>query len=280
MAGMPEDVRDLEDAVDATAGTARWVEGNEQTFAEFDAEHFNYRSTAGAKLALAAAGKLGLSHQPASTEAFLMGLIDRGLPLDANVNGAPVGTTLVQAAAASGSEGLFAKLKQRQVLSSMSRAAITTAFSGVECSASIARALVEAGGDPKVVTGIGTPLTRLRGSGGSCEQQPEKMMEVARTLVMLGVPLEARDGLGWTALMGCDSLELVQLLLRHGANPKARTKDGTTPVLATDDDRVAVMLLRAGADPRAKNDQGSVRSTAVKNVWPATIAWLDEHGVH
>ena len=102
---------------------------------------------------------------------------------------------------------------------------------------------------------------------------------MARTLIELGVPLEARDGLGWTALMGCDSLELAQLLLSHGADPKARAKDGTTTVLATDDDRVALILLRAGADPRARNDQGSVRSSAVKYAWPATIAWLDQHGI-
>jgi ankyrin repeat protein len=106
------------------------------------------------------------------------------------------------------------------------------------------------------------------------------MIELARTLIALGVPLEARDNLGWTALMGCDSPELAQLLLSHGANPNARAKDGTTPVLATDDDRVAVILLRAGADPLARNDQGSVRSNALKSAWPATIAWLDQHGVH
>jgi hypothetical protein len=263
MAGMPQEVRDLEDAVDAAAGTARWVEGNEQTFAELDAAHFNYQSAAGAKLAIAAARKLSGYRPSPHTEAFLIGLIERGVPLDAKVGEATVGTTLVQVAANRGSEALFAELTEHKALAAMPRSAITSAFSDVGCSAKIARALVASGADPHIVSDNGTALTRLRGSGGSCEDHPEKMMEMARTLIELGVPLEARDNLGWTALMGCDSPELAQLLLSHGGNANARTKDGTTPLLATDDDRVAVILLRAGADPRARNDQGSVRKQAI-----------------
>jgi hypothetical protein len=276
---MPQEVRDLEDAVDAAAGTARWVEGNEQTFAELDAAHFNYQSAAGAKLAIAAARKLSGYRPSPHTEAFLIGLIERGVPLDAKVGEATVGTTLVQVAANRGSEALFAELTEHKALAAMPRSAITSAFSDVGCSAKIARALVASGADPHIVSDNGTALTRLRGSGGSCEDHPEKMMEMARTLIELGVPLEARDNLGWTALMGCDSPELAQLLLSHGGNANARTKDGTTPLLATDDDRVAVILLRAGADPRARNDQGSVRKQAIKYAWPATIVWLDQHGV-
>jgi hypothetical protein len=280
MAGMPQEVRDLEDAVDEAAGTALWVEGNEQTLAELDASHFNYRSTAGAKLAVAAARKFSDYRPSPNTESFLIGLVDRGVPLAAKIDNATVGTTLLQVAANKGSEGLFAKLNKSNVLAETPRSVITRAFGDVGCSAIIARILVAKGADPHFVRDSGTALTRLRGSGGSCDDHPEKMMELARTLIALGVPLEARDNLGWTALMGCDSPELAQLLLSHGANPNARAKDGTTPVLATDDDRVAVILLRAGADPLARNDQGSVRSNAIKSAWPATIAWLDQHNVH
>ena len=67
------------------------------------------------------------------------------------------------------------------------------------------RALVNAGADPHAVSDSGTALTSLRGSAASCEEHPDKMLEMARTLIALGVPLEARDSLGWTALMGCDS---------------------------------------------------------------------------
>lgn len=279
MAGMPQEVRDLEDAVDAAAGTARWVDGDEQTLAELDAAHFNYQSAAGAKLATAAAQKLSGYRPSPHTEAFLIRLIQRGVPLAAKLGESTVGATLAQVAANKGSEALFAALSDRKVLAAMPRSAITSAFGDVGCSAKIARTLVASGADPHIVSDNGTALTRLRGSGGSCEDHPEKMIEMARTLVELGVPLEARDNLGWTALTGCDSPELAQLLLSHGANANARSNDGTTPVLATDDDRVALILLRAGADPRARNDEGSTRTQATKYVWPATIAWLDQHGV-
>lgn len=104
-------------------------------------------------------------------------------------------------------------------------------------------------------------------------------MEMARTLIDLGVPLEARDDVGWTALMGCDSPALARLLIERGADVNARTKEGKTPVLITDDDRVALILLRAGADPRVRDKDGSLREQAVKQHMPATLAWLDAHGV-
>jgi len=278
-ARMPQEVRDLEEAVDTVAGTARWVYGNTQTLSELDAAHFDYRSPAGTKLVIAAASKLNDYRPPHDVELLIAGLIDRGVPLDAKMNGASIGTTLVQVAARQGREALFEKLTDQRALAAMPRSALNAAFTNVGCSPKIARALVNAGADPHAVSDSGTALTSLRGSAASCEEHPDKMLEMARTLIALGVPLEARDSLGWTALMGCDSPELAELLLAHGADPKARAKDGTTPVLATDDDRVALVLLRAGADPRGHNDQGTVRSSAVKGPWPATLAWLDEHSI-
>ena len=186
---------------------------------------------------------------------------------------------MVRAATARGNEALFDTLAEHGALAAAPRAALTEAFNEIGCSASIARALVKAGADPHTPGESGTGLTALRGSAATCEGHPDKQLELAQTLIALGVPLEARDQLGWTALMGCDSPELAQLLLAHGANPNAHDKDGTTPLLSTDDDRVALILLRSGADPRAKDENGTVRVQAVKGRMPATIAWLDAHGV-
>lgn len=278
-AGMPLQVRDLEDAVDKVAGTARWVNGNAETLTYLDAAKFDYQSQAGARLALAAAWKLNDYRPEPGLEALVIGLVDRGVPLGHKVKGVSVGAVLLHVAARQGKEALFAKLQEHDVLAGMPRAAINDAFSAVGCSPNIARALVKGGADPRVNGENGTALTALRGGAATCEDRPDKMLEMARTLIEFGVPLEARDGLGWTALMGCDSPELARFLLAKGADPNARTNDGTTPVLATDDDRVALILLRAGADPRAHNDRGTVRANAIKGHWPATLAWLDEHGV-
>lgn len=278
-AGMPQEVRDLEEAVDAVAGAARWVEGNAQTLAELDAAHFDFHSPNSAKLAAAAASKLYGYRPPVGVETLISGLIDRGAPLDTKIGDTSVGSALLRAATIQGRDALFEKLVQRGVLAAMPPPALNEAFARVGCSPKIARALVDSGADPHSVGAHGTALTALRGGVAPCGENPEKIMEMARTLIELGVPLEARDGLGWTALMGSESPEFVQLLLAHGANPKAHAGNGTTAVLATDDDRVALVLLRVGADPRAHDDHDTVRSNGVKRRWPATLAWLDAHGI-
>ena len=278
-AGMPEEVRALEEAVDAVAGTARWVDGNAQTLEELDATHFDYHSRDGALLAGAAAAKFNNYRPVAGVESLLIGLVSRGVQLDAKVGKESLGAALIWAAAGQGSEALFDTLAKSGALASISRASLNAAFSNVGCSPKIAQALVKAGADPRTVGEHGTALTALRGTSSTCEGDHDKMVDMARTLIKLGVPLEARDGLGWTALMGCDSPDLAQLLLANGADPKVRTKDGTTAVLSTDDDRVALILLRSGADPRAKNENGSVRTQATKGNMPATLAWLDAHKI-
>jgi hypothetical protein len=94
-AGMPQEVRDLEDAVDAVAGTARWVNGNGETLAYLDEANFDYRSQAGAGLALAAARKLDDYRPNPGVEALIIGLIDRGVPLSQKANGVSVGEVLL-----------------------------------------------------------------------------------------------------------------------------------------------------------------------------------------
>ena len=279
MAGMPQAVRDLEEAVDLAAGTGRWVDGNLQTLDELDSAHFDYRSRSAAILAAAVATKLRGYRPSEGVETLLVELVKRGVPLDAKIGDQTLNTILVQAASIAGRETLFDELAKRSALMAIPRQALTAAFNRVGCSPTIARALVSAGADPHAPGEDGTALTALRGSAATCDEHLDKELEMARTLIELGVPLEARDSLGWTALMGCDSLQLAQLLLAHGANPNARDKDGTTPVLSTDDDRVSLTLLRAGADPRAKDENGTVRAQAVKGHMPATVAWLDAHGI-
>uniref|UniRef100_UPI0035CC196A DUF6438 domain-containing protein n=1 Tax=uncultured Sphingomonas sp. TaxID=158754 RepID=UPI0035CC196A len=279
MAGMPQAVRELEEAVDAVAGTGRWVDGNLQTIDELDKAHFDYRSRSAAMLAAAAAAKLSGYRPAQGVEKLLLALVERGVPLDAKIGDQVLGTILVHAAARGGSEAMFDNLASRGALTAIPRPALTAAFRNVGCSAKIARNLVKAGADPHVVGDDGTALTALRGSAATCDEHPAKELEMGQTLIELGVPLEARDSLGWTALMGCDSPQLAKLLLKHGANPNAHDKDGTTPLLSTDDDRVAVTLLRAGADPRAKDENGTVRAQAAKGHMPATLAWLDAHEV-
>lgn len=279
MAGMPQEVRDLEAAVDDVAGTERWVSGNAETLVELDTTGFDYHSKDAGLLAAAAAEKLRGYRPAPGTEQFILAMVKRGVVLNMPIEKQTLGAILLQAAAENGSDPLFEALVAHGVMDTVTKSALNGAFQSVSCSPALARALVKAGADPRRVGENGTALTALRSSYSTCDATPEKKLEMASELIKLGVPLEARDNLGWTALMGCESPELAQLLLDHGADPKARAKDGTTPVLATDDDRVALILLRAGADPLARNGNGSVREQAIKGHMPATLAWLDAHGI-
>ena len=229
LAGMPQEVRDLEEAVDEVAGTARWVNGDAQTLDELDAAHFDYRSRAAAMLVAAAASKFSGYRPPKGVETLILGLVNRGVPLDTKINGYSLGTILVQVAAARGSEALFDKLVASGALAAAPRATLNRAFMHVDCSPKIARALVEAGADPHAAGDEGTALTALRGSVPTCDGLPDKMIEMARTLVELGVPLEARDSLGWTALMGCDSSNWPSCFLLTVLTPGCETRMAPHP---------------------------------------------------
>lgn len=286
-AGMPAFVTELENAVDEAADSDRWVSGNARTVDWLGTDGFDFRSADASRLAQAAAGLGTIRGMPDKAAALINGLIDKGLALDTMTQGrdgdppAPLGALLTAWAADAGQEPLFDRLLRAGYLKQLDPARLSRVFAGeMGCSPDIARALAAAGADPAKGSESGTALTALRSSYSACAKMGEaQTLAMAETLIELGVPLEARDELGWTALMGCESPALAWLLLARGADPNARDKNGTTPVLSTDDDRVALILLRAGADPRAKDENGSVRDQAKKGTMPATLAWLDQHGI-
>lgn len=294
--GMPADAFALEKAVDDVAGTDRWVHGNVGTIAELEREGIDPHSQDAADLAAAAMLVAPRGDRSRPIAAMVAALLDRGLPLDATVDGGftpdrstagirqegklSLGSVLAYDAATAGEESLFERLDRQGWTARMAPDRLDAAFAaGAGCNPAIARALVRAGANPHFV-GKGGVLIAIRESWGVCRDADEAhVLDMARTLIALGVPVDARDESGWTALMGCDSPELARLLLAHGADPNALSKDGRTPLLATQDDRVALILLRAGANPRVKDEDGTFRERAIGEHMPATLAWLDEHGI-
>jgi hypothetical protein len=287
--GMPASVTALEEAVDRMAGTQRWVRGNAETVALLEAEGFDFRSNAAADLIQAAlVMNDDASDQPTVTQ-MIVAALAQGLDLEATAvamrpGGAkrsePLGAVIAASAARYGNTALFNEMARRGYVARMSKGMLDATFTGeMGCSPDTAKALAAAGANPKARGSDGNALHALRRSYGSCSKvPPDQRAEMARTLIALGVPLEARDDLGWTVLMGCDDPEVARLLLAAGANMNARAPDGTTPLLSIDDDRVAILLLRAGADPRARGKDRSLRDQAREHHWPATLAWLDAHG--
>lgn len=288
--GMPASVTALEDAIDELARTDRWVRGNAETISLLKQEGFDFTSKKAADLVLIFMIRNRWARVDQSTSEFLRAAIAAGLDLDRSASWEmpgeprdvqPMGALIAAYAAETGSEKLFEEMARRGYVARMSNRARDGAFtSGAGCSVEIAKALVAAGANPKAQARGGNSLTALRHGSGRCSDvSVQTRVEMARALIRLGVPLEARDDLGWTPLMGCNDPEVAQVLMTAGANPNAHDEEGTTPLLSIDDDRVAVLLLRAGADPRAKDTDGTVRDQARSHHWPAALAWLDAHRI-
>jgi len=89
-------------------------------------------------------------------------------------------------------------------------------------------------------------------------------MEVARTLLDLGAPIDFADGNGITMLGRAalnNDLELARMLIERGANVNVVDKQGMTPLLWASnidfgDSTMVELLLRSGAKPDARNKDG------------------------
>ena len=272
--GMPSTVSELEDAVDALAETERWISGNAGTVALLKAEGFNFKSKSAAILIVES---IQIATWPNAKPAVELIRAAMAEGLDLNIalrrGGAPVGSIIAEYAARIGDEGLFYQLSRLGYLKRMSAEQLNAAFlSDMGCNPKIAKELVRAGANPRVSSEGGNALHGLRESWGACAEKPVgRRVEMTRALVSLGVPLEGRDSLGWTPVMGCNDPNIAQVLVDAGANVNARGNKGVAPILSVDDDRVALLLLRAGA----KAPREILAAEALKRRWPATLSWLN-----
>ena len=89
-------------------------------------------------------------------------------------------------------------------------------------------------------------------------------MEVARTLLDLGAPIDFADGNGITMLGRAalnNDFEMARMLIERGANVNVVDKQGMTPLLWASnidfgDSTMVELLLRSGAKPDARNKDG------------------------
>lgn len=289
--GMPRSMTQLEDAVDTLAQTDRWVKGNSGTVALLKQQRFDFTAQAGADLVQSAIRLAQLSLGQNDPTDLVRAALASGVRLDAAVKVGPqddapftlaLGALIAEFAAERGDEQLFEQMAKQGYVSRIPKQRLTALLAeGVGCNTSIARALVSAGADPKGQDNeSGNALHIFRGTYGACgDASSQDRAEMARTLVALGVPLEGRDSLDWTPIMGTSDLAVTRVLIEAGAKLDAKSKDGTTPVLSVDDDRIALTMLRAGANPRMKDRDGTLLVVAKRRHWPATLEWLAVHGI-
>ncbi len=277
MVAMPEAVTALEDEVDRVAGTARWVTGDKNSNADLASEGFDFSSPAAASLLLLAI--------PEAPEEMLLDLIARGVPLESELagEGKPVGRMALEQSITFSRPALFEELARRGWLRRVPAADLSQAFArgGGGCNPVIAKGLVGAGADPAARGPAGETALIAALESYSCNlAEGRDAGPMASLLIGLGVPVNAADKNGETALYKAARLEIVKLLLAAGARVDIRNAKGLSPAFGNADDSIVLTLLEAGADPRGCSSGGlTLRQKARNDRMPGTLAWLDAHHI-
>jgi ankyrin repeat protein len=219
-------------------------------------------------------------------DSLIYKLIDLGVPLDTVVRVGrrpveymPLGAFLGHQAASTGRAELLGSLASNGWLENVPLRGLNEAFlNGNSCDGRIPQILVEAGVKPTVRDEWGaTALMKIR---STCRNAGSRGANYIRSLLRLGVPLEARDKEGRTALFQLSEPEIADALLQEGANPRVLDGKGNSAVHSSSDDRVTVTLLDAGASPDGRNVYGwTLREAARRQGWVGTLSWLDQRGL-
>jgi len=304
-AGMPREVKDLEDAIDGAAGTKRWIEGSPAAIPALQAEKADFKGRDGAALMVAAASRddvammrrlqaLGTSPTArhgfdplifaAGNKAFgaVRFLIGQGAAHDKE--------SLVEATRASIADNDVSMF--RLLLDAGARTAITQRDAtkmlpeaATQGNLEISQFLLDAGADLRGPAGrrkYDEPPIFAAAQNGSGEDG-NSAVEQRRKLVAL---LLARGANIHQCAMACDNVlafvddpVIARMLLRAGADPK-KNWDGEPPIFSIMNERVALVLIEAGAplDAVRPGDGMTLRGWAAYNKWPRVLALLKARG--
>ena len=292
--GMPAVIGDLENEVDAFAGSERWIQGGEGLVPALQAEKFNFQSLEAQTMLKEAA-----SRGQAET---VRELVAAGVPLDPlpapNLNKgevrAPSDTVGWLASASRNWQTLQILLDAGVSRNNQADKDMALLYAAGSGEVDAARALIAYGANPnadfsqQTVThegagmilgeqGAGSVLIYAAGSGNA---------EMIKEILRYHPNLEAKDREGKTALFAASEyrnsdkegarVQCVGLLVQAGANVNARDKDGNTPLHETFLTDVEEELLKLGADVNARNNDGE--TPIFTNVDDDSISLFIEHG--
>jgi hypothetical protein len=275
--GMPPSVTALEDAVDAAAGTVRWIKGDAATADALAAEGLDFASAKAQRIAYYAVTD--------GDAAVFPGLLRHGLPLGAPAAALAqpqkrLGEVLILTAIRRRRAALVTLLADRGWLARLPKAELSSAFAqgGGGGDPVLPARLVAAGADPAARDSEGHTAL-MNAVGAVAWLKADDVIATIRPLAAAGVPLEALDNEGRTALYHA-SYEAAVALLAAGARADMVDRNGRSPAVVAWDDRTAVLLLEAGASPAGRGDDGkTLRERAAATPMPATLTWLDARKV-
>lgn len=287
--GMPRSVAELQVAVDRAAGSARWVRGATGLVAYLEKTGFDFRSERAAGMLLQGVAE--------ADESTLVGLIDRGAPLDEPLSAAestrPVGAEAIIGSIRFGRARLFKALVDRGWLGRVDGAEANQVLAegAAGCNPEFVDVAVDAGLLVDAVTprpadyhpedGIPFGETALAGLAGAygCRGEGPRT-DTAKRLLARGANPNSRDSAGETPIFGVESAALLRVLLASGADPRARDSAGRSAVFSTWNDEIIAMLLEAGASPAGRDSEGkTLAQLAAEKRLLKTARWLKAHPV-
>ncbi|MFC4763520.1 DUF6438 domain-containing protein [Dyella koreensis] len=290
-AGMPQEVKDLEVAIDRAAGTDRWVSGAPGLVSWLEQTGFDFRSAHATELAVS--GEVG-----EADEVTILSLIDHGAPLDQSV--APsrrfpgkvniAGMTLLEGSIWRGHARVFERLVTYGWLDRLGKAKAAEVFAehAAGCSPAMVDAAANAGVDIDLAVfhrddadeeSQGKTALAELGASYACYRDEAARVLTAKSLLARGADPNHRDRLGRTPLYGVENLELLNVLLAHGADPSVKSKDGRSMLFGSWTDAIVLRLLEAGASPvgRYDYDGKTLAQQAKARDMPLVAQWLVAH---
>lgn len=312
--GMPSIVVALEDAIDAAAGTRRWIEGDESLMPGLIGEGFDFRGYEGARMlaAAAAAGKtrlvsalsaagapLSAEPAPGSFEQPVAALaaaarggngaiVDFLLSRRTGWSRAELHAALAEAARG-GNFDAFRSLARRGALAGITRAEATQLLRGAAERGNARLVAVALRLDPEVNRidpEYPNPPILAEASHVTCrwDQQSPDCDPAIVVLLLLRAGADPRlvnrtspmSPLGFVS-----DVRVARMLLAAGADPNFVDFDGATPIFSTYHEEVALALLDAGANPRARRpaDRMTVAGWSLYQQWPRVLERLRAQGI-
>lgn len=255
--GMPQAVTDLERLIERGAGIERWVNADARTLDELEALGWDFRSRA--------AGESLVGSMVHATDEYILGLIERGAPLDMTV----MGMTALEAAAWRGRAAAVSALIRAGAADALSADKKDQALRNAAGSGSVAtlREFMKARPDVNASDRNGdTALMSATGSSkfGQTPGERADQAEAVRLLLAAGADPSLKNNRGESALHAASSAEVVTLLLGRGAELESRSESGATPLLAVYHEEAALALIDAGADTKARSASGETLSKRAK----------------
>lgn len=266
--GMPYAVRELQERIDAVSKTARWVRGNRETVASLKSNGFDFSSLESQKALIGAIEY--------SSEEIAVELLNQKVPLDTDYAEYPdcdecgpnpkTYARALKSAVHRNREPLFHRLDKDGWTTKLNQTQKDELLwlAAKSNNPNLVRQLLDRG------AGFGynnsSPLVAALDNDFFQTSTDKDRQEVVRILLAAGVNLEAKNGIGYTALQHAydEKVEIVKMLLDAGADVNAGSIDplndientSSSILYITEDEGIAILAIEQGADTSLKSEEG------------------------